>query len=387
MALQVSGYLGTLEAVLFFFVRPTEKSTMHFQDASNALRALRDQLRGLVFGQEALIDEVVCCLAANGHLLMTGAPGLAKTTLVRSLAEFVHLQFKRIQFTPDLLPSDITGAEILNIDPATGQREFRFVHGPVFGGLVLADEINRASPRTQSALLEAMQERSVTVAGKSHELPKPFLVFATQNPFESEGVFPLPEAQLDRFLMHSLIDYPAAAAELTMLDEHAAGTLVGDRPVMSDQGDVQDKESAKPLVKLDAVDCAGIVACARKIPIDPALLKGIVTLVRATRPSLDAGGSSSQDGQEAPAFVNASVVYGAGPRSGLALVSAARALALLEGNERVQWRHVERLAKPVLRHRIRLNMAALRDGVTEDALVDRLLTYCREKLRLETLHG
>ncbi len=354
---------------------------MHFQDASNALRALRDQLRGLVFGQEALIDELVCCLAANGHLLMTGAPGLAKTTLVRTLADFVQLQFKRIQFTPDLLPSDITGADILNIDPGSGQREFRFVKGPVFGGLVLADEINRASPRTQSALLEAMQERSITVAGITHELPKPFIVFATQNPFESEGVFPLPEAQLDRFLMHSLVDYPGAAAELTMLDEYAAGKLVGEH-------------AAQP--SLDAAACAGIIACAKKIPVDPALLKGIVMLVRSTRPSATSTthssstgthGSSGQDGHEAPDFINASVVYGAGPRSGLALVSAARALALLEGNEPVQWRHVERLAKPVLRHRIRLNMGAVRDGLTEDSLVDRLLVHCREKLRLETLHG
>ncbi len=351
---------------------------MHFQDASNALRALRDQLRGLVFGQEALIDELVCCLAANGHLLMTGAPGLAKTTLVRTLADFVQLQFKRIQFTPDLLPSDITGADILNIDPGSGQREFRFVKGPVFGGLVLADEINRASPRTQSALLEAMQERSITVAGVTHELPKPFIVFATQNPFESEGVFPLPEAQLDRFLMHSLVDYPGAAAELTMLDEYAAGKLVGEH-------------SAQP--SLDAAACAGIIACAKKIPVDPALLKGIVMLVRSTRPSSSSSPSSGthgsilQDSHESPDFINESVVYGAGPRSGLALVSAARALALLEGNEPVQWRHVERLAKPVLRHRIRLNMGAVRDGLTEDSLVDRLLNHCREKLRLETLHG
>lgn len=347
---------------------------MHFQDASNALRALRDQLRGLVFGQEALIDELVCCLAANGHLLMTGAPGLAKTTLVRTLADFVQLQFKRIQFTPDLLPSDITGADILNIDPGSGQREFRFVKGPVFGGLVLADEINRASPRTQSALLEAMQERSITVAGVTHELPKPFIVFATQNPFESEGVFPLPEAQLDRFLMHSLVDYPGAAAELTMLDEYAAGKLVGEH-------------SAQP--SLDAAACAGIIACAKKIPVDPALLKGIVMLVRSTRPSSSSRthGSILQDSHESPDFINESVVYGAGPRSGLALVSAARALALLEGNEPVQWRHVERLAKPVLRHRIRLNMGAVRDGLTEDSLVDRLLNHCREKLRLETLHG
>ena len=357
--------------------------TLHFQDASNAMRALRDQLRRLVFGQESLIDEVVCCLAANGHLLMTGAPGLAKTTLVRALAEFVHLEFKRIQFTPDLLPSDITGAEILNIDPASGQREFRFVKGPVFGGLVLADEINRASPRTQSALLEAMQERSVTVAGVSHSLPKPFLVFATQNPFESEGVFPLPEAQMDRFLMHSLVDYPSEGAELTMLDEHAADTLVGEANFgAQEKGALNTKNEVK--AALDVATCAGIVACAKKVTIDPALLKGIVSLVRATRPAVDA--NKGHGGDAAPDFVNQAVVYGAGPRSGLALVSAARALALLEGHEAVQWRHVERFAKPVLRHRIRLNMGAIRDGITEDSMVERLLAHCREKLRLDALH-
>jgi MoxR-like ATPase len=378
MALQVTGYLAKLYGNLEGSTSPPERiamqssahSHMSMQDASNALRNLRDQLRGRVFGQESLIDELVCCLAANGHLLMTGAPGVAKTTLIRTLAGLVQLQFKRIQFTPDLLPSDITGAEILNIDPATGAREFRFVKGPVFGGLVLADEINRASPRTQSALLEAMQERRVTVAGKTHELPWPFLVFATQNPFESEGVFPLPEAQLDRFLLHSLVDYPGAAAELTMLDEHAAGTLVGENP------------QSAPEVAFDAATCAGIVDTAKRIAIDEALLKGIVALVRMTRP-----GTAGRGQEEAPDFVNGAVVYGAGPRCGLALVSAARGLALMEGTEAVQWRHVERLAKPVLRHRLRLNMAAVRDGLTEDAIIDRLLVHCREKLRLETLHS
>jgi len=345
-------------------------SQMSMQDASNSLRSLRDQLRARVFGQETLIDELVCCLAANGHLLMTGAPGVAKTTLIRTVASLVQLPFKRVQFTPDLLPSDIIGAEILNIDPATGVREFRFVKGPVFGGLILADEINRASPRTQSALLEAMQERRVTVAGKTHELPWPFLVFATQNPFESEGVFPLPEAQLDRFLMHSLVDYPGAAAELTMLDEHAAGTLVGELPEI------------KSDVVFDASTCAGIMDCAKRIVIDEALLKGIVALVRMTRP-----GTAAKGQEDAPDFVNAAVVYGAGPRSGLALVSAARGLALLEGAEAVQWRHIERLAKPVLRHRVRLNMAAVRDGLTEDAIIDRMLGHCRDKLRLETLQS
>ncbi|MEY4631481.1 MAG: hypothetical protein RIQ81_1601 [Pseudomonadota bacterium] len=350
---------------------------LQFQDASRSLRNLRDQLRSLVFGQESLIDEVVCCLAANGHLLMTGAPGLAKTTLVRTLSELVGVPFKRIQFTPDLLPSDITGAEVLNIDPETGRREFRFVPGPVFGGLVLADEINRASPRTQSALLEAMQERAVTIGGTTHPLPRPFLVFATQNPFESEGVFPLPEAQLDRFLLHALVDYPGADAEVTMLTEHAAGTLVGEN---KPGAPAAHKAPTHPLI--DTQELLKLIDCARTVRIDPALIKGIATLVRMTRPATPASG-----GSDIPAFVQHGVMYGAGPRSGLALVSAARALALLEESEVVHWRHVERMAKPVLRHRVRLSLAASRDGLTEDTIVEMLLKHGREKLKLELLEA
>ncbi len=349
---------------------------MHFQDATRAMRAMRAHLQSLVFGQEDLIDEVVSCLAANGHLLMTGAPGLAKTTLVRALSEMVGVPFKRIQFTPDLLPSDITGADVLDIDPETGKREFRFVPGPVFGGLLLADEINRASPRTQSALLEAMQERSVTIGGVTHALPRPFLVFATQNPFESEGVFALPEAQLDRFLLHSLVNYPSADAELTMLTEHAAGTLVGEKK----PGDAPPSD-AKPALTIDASTLEGVMGCAQRVRIDPALLQGIVSLVRLTRPE------SAKAGVDSPAFVQQGVVYGAGPRSGLALVSAARAFALLEESETLHWRHVERMVKPVLRHRIRLSMAAVRDGLSEDSVVDMLVQHAREQLKLDFLES
>lgn len=336
---------------------------MNFEDASNALRKLRDVLRQNVFGQEELIDEVVCTFAANGHLLMTGAPGLAKTTLVRSLADAVSLPFKRIQFTPDLLPADITGAEILNIDTATGVRDFKFVKGPVFGALVLADEINRASPRAQSALLEAMQERSVTVAGVTHQLPRPFLVFATQNPFESEGVFPLPEAQLDRFLMHSLVDYPSESAELEMLNQYS-------------QHSTGSKRDATSSAALDESVCHGIINCASKVVIDKALLSGIVTLVRMTRPE------PTRQGDD---FISNALVYGAGPRSALSLMAAARGFALLEGTPNVQWRHIERFAKPVLRHRIRLSMGAVRDGFTEDAIIERILEKSRDALKQEIL--
>lgn len=349
---------------------------IQFEEASNALRELRNVLRRNVFGQEALIDEVVCALAADGHLLMTGAPGLAKTTLVRNLANAVSLPFKRIQFTPDLLPSDITGAEILNIDPATGIRDFKFVRGPVFGALLLADEINRASPRTQSALLEAMQERSVTVAGVTHQLPRPFLVFATQNPFESEGVFPLPEAQLDRFLMHSQVDYPSEGAELAMLEQHSqlrSGGQSADRTGSTDQNVTTADGTG---VVLDSEVCQGVIDCAARIVIDESLLKGIVTLVRMTRPDQHGDGDD---------FISSALFYGAGPRSALALMAASRGLALLEGAPSVQWRHIERFTKPVLRHRIRLSMAAIRDGLTEDAIIDRLLERCRQTLKQEIL--
>jgi MoxR-like ATPase len=332
---------------------------LSLEQATSLAAQLRESVGGSVFGQQELITETLCCLLAGGHILMTGAPGLAKTTLVRVFSRFLGLKFGRVQFTPDLLPSDIIGAEILNVDRETGRRHFEFSQGPVFTNLLLADEINRASPRTQSALLEAMQERSVTVGGRSHPLPLPFMVFATQNPFESEGTFPLPEAQLDRFLLHTLVDYPESDAEHRILKEHAAGKLVGEQHGESGGADAM---SLKP------GELAALITRARQVSVDDAILTGIRDLARSSRP----------DDELCPETIRSAIWYGAGPRAGISLVSVARALALIEKSEAVRWSHVRRMAKPVLRHRIRLTAAGARaargDGrMDEDGIIDLLL--------------
>ncbi len=324
---------------------------LSLQAAADVVARLRQQVASAVFGQDDLIIETISCLIGGGHILMTGAPGLAKTTLVRVFASSLGLQFGRVQFTPDLLPSDILGSEILNVD-STGRRSFEFSKGPVFSNLLLADEINRASPRTQSALLEAMQERMVTVGGKRYLLPQPFLVFATQNPFESEGTFPLPEAQLDRFLMHTLVDYPSAAAEKQMLTTHAGNALVGERVIQN----ASDYVIAPEVLR-------GVMERVRSIRVEDAIISAITDLVRMTRP---------QDEACPPQFKDA-LWYGAGPRAGLSLITACKAYALIQQSETVRWAHVRRMARPVMRHRIRLAAHAARDGLSEDQIVDALL--------------
>lgn len=318
---------------------------------------LKENLQSNIYGQEELIDDSLCCLLAGGHILMTGAPGLAKTTLVRVFASQLQMQYNRIQFTPDLLPTDITGSDILNIDPETGRRSFEFARGPIFTNLLLADEINRASPRTQSALLEAMQERSLTVAGKHYELPQPFLVFATQNPFESEGTFPLPEAQLDRFLLHTLVSYPGRDDEHKIIKAHSESRLIGEQRALE----------AQPTLNIDKIiELQELVA---NIPIADELLDVINQLVRATR---------GTDG-DLPENLNKCVQYGAGPRAGISFVSTSRALALIEGSETVRWRHIKRLAKPILRHRIHLNMQARRERMDEDQFIDQVISWLEDK--------
>lgn len=329
-------------------------------EAVDIVDDLRRKVNAAIFGQDDLITETLVCFLSGGHILMTGAPGLAKTTLVRVFAQYLGVNFGRVQFTPDLLPSDIIGTDILNIEPS-GKRSFEFSHGPIFANLLLADEINRASPRTQSALLEAMQEKSCTVGGTLHRLPDPFMVFATQNPFESEGTFPLPEAQLDRFLLHTLVTYPDASAEEHILKTHAEGRLAGEQ---------RDLNAHKSGAALDHSTIHGLLRQCQAIRVDDAILRAVTELVRSTRPESDS----------CPEDIRKGIWYGAGPRAGISLISAGKGLALLDKSEEVRWHHIKRLAKPVLRHRVRLSAQAGRDRLTEDRVIDELID------RLESRH-
>jgi MoxR-like ATPase len=314
-----------------------------------AVQSLRAEVAKRIVGQADVVDEVLLTLLAGGHCLLIGVPGLAKTLLIRTLAEALRLEFRRIQFTPDLVPSDITGTELLEEDAATGHRTFRFVRGPVFANIVLADEINRAPPRTQAALLEAMQEHRVTAAGSPLALPEPFFVLATQNPIEQEGTYPLPEAQLDRFLLAIRISYPDLDDEVSILrattgrDTVDLRAVVGAAEVLALQGMVRDVMVAEPL------------------------LRYVAQLVRATRPGEPA----------IPSRVQKYVRWGAGPRAGQALVLGAKAWALLHGRVTVTPADVRRVALPVLRHRILPNFAAEAEGVTAEDLVAEVLAQVR----------
>ncbi|HEV2148464.1 MAG TPA: MoxR family ATPase [Longimicrobiaceae bacterium] len=302
-------------------------------------------MRRRIVGQEEALEEVLLCLLAGGHALLVGVPGLAKTLLVRTLAEALDLEFRRVQFTPDLMPSDITGTEVIEEDRSTGRRAARFLRGPVFTQVLLADEINRTPPKTQAALLEAMQEGRVTVAGEDLLLPRPFFVLATQNPLEQEGTYPLPEAQLDRFMLDVRLDYPSEAEEVEIL---RATTGAGE-----------------PAVErvLDAERVLLLQRRVREVPTAANVLEYAARLVRSTRPGTPG----------APDEVARWVRWGAGPRAGQALVLGARARALLAGRFHVTPDDVRRVALPVLRHRVLVNFSAEAEGVTPDALVARLL--------------
>jgi len=321
---------------------------MSFDEAQRLAARLRDELGRAIIGQHAVIQEILTAFFAGGHCLLRGVPGLAKTLLIKTLARAVHLKFNRIQFTPDLMPSDIIGTEVIEEDRGTGRREIRFIPGPVFANVILADEINRTPPKTQAALLEAMQEYQVTVNGVRYELERPLFVLATQNPIEQEGTYPLPEAQLDRFMFNVVIDYPSAAEEHRIL----ASTTTDDEPAITAVATAADIEAARHLV--------------REVPAASNVIDYALRIVRATRPT-----SGADD--HVPPIVRQWVKWGAGPRAGQALILGAKARALLDGRSVAAPDDVRAIALPVLRHRVLLNFQAEADGVDADEVVGRLL--------------
>jgi len=308
------------------------------------LDALKAAIAEVVVGQEEVVEQLLIALLAGGHCLLEGVPGLGKTLLIRSLGQALKLDFHRIQFTPDLMPSDILGTEVLEEDHGTGKRVFKFQQGPVFTHLLLADELNRTPPKTQAALLEAMQERTVSTAGQTFTLPKPFFVLATQNPLEQAGTYPLPEAQLDRFLLYIRVEYPSFEEEIAILDRTTGRAGTEPTPVMD----------AEALLELQRIT--------REVHIEPALTHWIARLVRATRPS-----------EDAPERVQQALRFGAGPRAGQSLVFASKARALLHGRLAVTREDIRALAKPVLRHRLLLSFAAEAEGRSADWVVEGVL--------------
>ena len=295
----------------------------------------------VIFGQESVVERALVALLAGGHALLVGVPGLAKTKLVETLGIVLGLDARRIQFTPDLMPSDILGAEVLEESPG-GRRSFRFIAGPIFAQLLMADEINRASPRTQTALLQAMQEQHITVAGARHDLPRPFHVLATQNPLEQEGTYPLPEAQLDRFLMEIDVDYPDRVAERRILFETTGA------------------EEARPSAAMTADDLLAAQRLVRRLPVGESVVEAILSLVRSARPGPDAGD------------IGKLIAWGPGPRASQALMLAVRARALLQGRYAPSIDDVAELAEPVLKHRMALTFAARAEGETIQAVIARL---------------
>jgi MoxR-like ATPase len=314
---------------------------------------IRRELSQVIVGQEQVIEELLITLLAGGHALLVGVPGLAKTLLISSLAKSIQLQFSRIQFTPDLMPADITGTEVIQEDRSSGTRDFRFIPGPIFANVILADEINRTPPKTQAALLEAMQEHQVTAGGRRHALPSPFFVLATQNPIEQEGTYPLPEAQLDRFMFSILLDYPSQQDEL----EIVLRTTSDQAPELS------PTLSGEKLLELSHV--------VRRIAITPSVALTATQIARLTRPT----------DQHATELAKRCIRWGAGPRASQYLVLGAKARAAMKGRPFVHLEDIRAVSHPVLRHRIKLNFQAEAEGVTVENLIDQIVTHAIENLR------
>ncbi len=325
------------------------------RELNHAYLRMKKQLAQVIVGQESVIEQMLISIFCRSHALLMGVPGLAKTLLVSTLSHVLDLNFKRIQFTPDLMPADITGTEVLEEDQSTGARQFRFVKGPIFANMVLADEINRTPPKTQAALLEAMQEHHVTVGDQTRHLPEPFFVLATQNPIEQEGTYPLPEAQLDRFMFNIIVDYPTAKEEQQIIKQ------------------VTGSYEAKIEVALGADDVLKLQQVVRRVPVADHVIEFASTLARASRPK----------SKDAPDFIKEMVGWGAGPRAGINLITAAKARAILHGRYHCTTKDVQAVAHPVLRHRILTTFNAEAAGVTSDEIVDMLLKHFEPKADID----
>ena len=321
-----------------------EISENSVQELIGKMSVLKKEIQKVVVGQDETLEQIIVAMLAGGHCLLEGVPGLAKTLMVRTLSQALNLSFRRIQFTPDLMPSDILGTEILEEDHATGKRFFKFNQGPLFANIVLADEINRTPPKTQSALLEAMQEFEVTFGGKTYALDRPFFILATQNPIEQSGTYPLPEAQLDRFLLYIKIDYPSAQEETNILQSTTGNKKTDIQPI------------------LDAKEIQQLQEMVRDVSINEDLIQYVSTLIRATRP-----------GEGANKYVGEWVRWGAGPRAGQALILTAKARALFKGRYAVVMEDLHAMVYPVLRHRILMNFKADAEGVVSDNVTSELL--------------
>jgi MoxR-like ATPase len=324
---------------------PTQDEVAAVAALANDYKRLRAEIGKVIVGQEDVVEELLTGLFARGHVLLVGVPGLAKTLLVSTVSKILSLAFRRIQFTPDMMPSDITGTDILQDDPETGRRSFAFIAGPLFANIILADEINRTPPKTQAALLEAMQERHVTAGNRTYPLPDPFFVLATQNPIEQEGTYPLPEAQLDRFMLNVRVPYPTAAEELEILRQ-----TTGDR-------------APDPQVTLSAEQIVALQNLVRRVPVPEHVFIHARDVVRASRPNES----------EATPLVKKCVAWGAGPRAGQALILAAKARAVLQGRFAATIADIRHVAPPVLRHRIVTTFHAEAEGVDPDKVVAHLL--------------
>ncbi len=323
----------------------TQKDLAVLEELAKARESFFSEVGKVVIGQQEILDHILIALLARGHSLIVGVPGLAKTLIIKTLSDVLDLSFKRIQFTPDLMPSDITGTELIDVDQNTGQRSFRFYQGPIFANIVLADEINRTPPKTQAALLEAMQEHKVTAGGKTYDLDEPFFVLATQNPIEQEGTYPLPEAQLDRFMFNLNIEYPSTEDEVSIVRETTTPEIQSLNAVIT-----------KP-------EIATYQDLVRRVPVADNVVEYAVKLVGATRPN-----SST-----APEFIQQSVDWGAGPRASQYLVLGAKAKAILDGRPSPNINDIQSLALPILRHRVLPNFNAEAEGLKIEDILNRLL--------------